>query len=238
MQRASLFAIMKPRRIYPVRVYCLIELLIAVGLLQALGCGLLPNPTLTMKDPNNPDPDLIALETANQAVQKGQFKKAIEGFEILRHSADPKIARKAFYGLVCAYLNLAEDPVEFRRVLMLWQEWSKLAPKGLEDEDPRLLGPLLQAKMLSESNSTRKAEPPRSNEDDLDQKRLRAKEQEIQRLNDQVKVLKKEIQTLLKDHTDYMAEMEREIQALQDKIKSLQAIDQKIEEKKKEVSSP
>jgi hypothetical protein len=49
--------------------------------------------------------------------------------------------------------------------------------------------------------------------------------------------MESEIQTLSKSHTVYVAEMEKEIQALKDKIKSLEAIDQQMKEKKKEVST-
>ncbi len=49
--------------------------------------------------------------------------------------------------------------------------------------------------------------------------------------------MEKEIQAILKKHADYVGVMEKEIQALRDKIKSLEVIDQEIKEKKKEVSS-
>ena len=68
--------------------------------------------------------------------------------------------------------------------------------------------------------------------------RERAKEKEIQQLNDRLKVMENEIQTMLKKQADYVGVLEKQIQTLRDKIKSLEAIDQKIKEKKKEVSSP
>jgi hypothetical protein len=50
--------------------------------------------------------------------------------------------------------------------------------------------------------------------------------------------MENEIQNILEKQADYVGVMESEIQTLRDKIKSLEAIDQKIKEKKKEVSSP
>jgi len=67
---------------------------------------------------------------------------------------------------------------------------------------------------------------------------IKEKEMEIERLNNLVKHMENEIQTLSKTHTVYVGEMEKEIQALKDKIKSLEVIDQKMKEKKKEVSTP
>ena len=229
---------MKTRRIYKRYLAFLARLGILTCLLQAVSFSPAIKSPVTADEKKPLDPEFIALRIANQAIQNGDFKKALEGYEILQHSSDDKIARKARYGLACAKLSLAENPEDVREALMLWDAWSKHAPADLEEEDPRILGPLLKSRILPKPNKieTRPAVIP---DEKLGlEKLLRAKEKEIQQLNDRLKVMENEIQTMLKNQADYVGVLERQIQTLRDKIKSLEAIDQKIKEKKKEVSSP
>ena len=213
-------------------------LTILVWLFQGLGCGLVIEPPETAKKTSRPDPDLIALRIANQAIENGDYKKALEGYEVLQNSSDDKIARKARYGLACAKLSLVENPEDAKEALMFWDAWSKQAPAQLEDEDPRILRPLLKSRILPKPNKVQAGPIVISNEKLGLQKLLRAKEKEIQQLNDRLKVMENEIQIMLKNQADYVGVLERQIQTLRDKIKSLETIDQKIKEKKKEVSSP
>lgn len=229
---------MKTRRVYKRYLAFLARLGILTCLLQAVSFSPAIKSPVTADEKKPLDPEFIALRIANQAIQNGDFKKALEGYEILQHSSDDKIARKARYGLACAKLSLAENPEDVREALMLWDAWSKHAPADLEDEDPRILGPLLKSRILPKPNKieTRPAVIP---DEKLGlEKLLRAKEKEIQQLNDRLKVMENEIQTMLKNQADYVGVLERQIQTLRDKIKSLETIDQKIKEKKKEVSSP
>jgi len=229
---------MKTRRVYKRYLAFLARLVILTCLLQAVSFSPAINSPVTADEEKPLDPEFIALRIANQALQNGDYKKALEGYSLLTHSADDKIARKAHYGLACAKLSLAENPEDVREALMLWDAWSKHAPANLEDEDPRILGPLLKSRILPKPNKieTRPAVIP---DEKLGlEKLLRTKEKEIQQLNDRLKVMENEIQNILEKQADYVGVMESEIQTMRDKIKSLEAIDQKIKEKKKEVSSP
>jgi hypothetical protein len=228
----------KTKQIHEKMLNSLAWLTILIWLIQVLGCSLLTEPPKTMKKANRPDPDSIALTTANDAMQNGDFKKALEGYTILQHSSNDKIARKARYGLVCAKLSLAKDPEKVREALMLWDAWSKNAPPDMEHEDPRILGPLLKSRICPKPKNTPLRPAVVSGEKFRLEKRLQVKEKEIQQLNDRLKAMENEIQTMLKNQADYVGVLESQIQTLRDKIKSLEAIDQKIKEKKKEVSSP
>ncbi len=229
---------MKTRRVYKRYLAFLARLGILTCLLQAVSFSPAINSLVTADEEKPPDPEFIALSIANQALQNGDYKKALEGYNLLTHSSDDKIARKARYGLACAKLSLAENPEDVREALMLWDAWSKHAPADLEDEDPRILGPLLKSRILPKPNKIQTRPAVISDEKLGLEKLLRAKEKEIQQLNDRLKVMENEIQTMLKNQADYVGVLERQIQTLRDKIKSLEAIDQKIKEKKKEVSSP
>jgi hypothetical protein len=229
---------MKTRRVYKRYLGFLARLGILTCLLQAMSFNPAISSPVTADEEKPPDPELIALRIANHALQNGDYKKALEGYNLLTHSADDKIARKARYGLACVKLSLAENPEDIREALMLWDAWSKNAPADLEDEDPRILGPLLKSKIRPKPNKIRTRPVVISDEKLGLEKLLLAKEKEIQQLNDRLKVMENEIQIMLKNQADYVGVLERQIQTLRDKIKSLEAIDQKIEEKKKEVSSP
>ena len=229
---------MKTRQIHEIMLNSLAWLTILIWLFQVVGCGLVLEPPKTMKKTSRPDPDYIALRTANDAMQNGDFKKALEGYTILQHSSNDKITRKARYGLVCAKLSLAEDPENVREALMLWDAWSENAPADMEHEDPRILGPLLKSRFFPKPNNTQLRPAVVSDEKFRLEKLLQAKKKEIQQLNDRLKVMENEIQTMLKNQADYVGVLESQIQTLRDKIKSLETIDQKIKEKKKEVSSP
>lgn len=229
---------MKTRRVYKRYLAFLARLGILTCLLQAVSFSPAINSLVTADEEKPPDPEFIALRIANQAMQNGDFKKALEGYEILQHSSDDGIARKARYGLACAKLSLAENPEDVREALMLWDAWSKHAPADLEEEDPRILGPLLKSRVLPKPNKIETRPAVISDEKIGFEKLIRAKEKEIQQLNDRLKVMENEIQNILEKQADYVGVMESEIQTMRDKIKSLEAIDQKIKEKKKEVSSP
>ncbi len=229
---------MKTRRIYKRYLTFLARLGILTCLLQAVSFSPAIESPVTADEKKTLDPEFIALRIANQAIQNGDFKKALEGYEVLQHSSDGKIARKARYGLACAKLSLADNSEDISEALMLWDAWSQHAPTDLEDEDPRILGPLLKFKISPKPNKIRTMPVVIPVEKLGLEKLFQAKEKEIQQLNDRLKVMENEIQTMLKNQADYVGVLERQIQTLRDKIKSLEAIDQKIKEKKKEVSSP
>ena len=232
------FCIIKTNRFHKGSLSFLLRLMTLIWFLQILGCAMILEPPVTVKETSRIDPDLMALMVANQALQNGDFKKALEGYEILKHSTDDRIARKARYGIACTHLSLAESPKDVREAIMLWNAWSEQAPPYLEDEDPRILWLLLKQKILPKPKKIRATKEAESEEKRQLEKLLRAKEEEVQRLNKRLKAMENEIQTILKKQADYVGIMESEIQTLRDKINSFEAIDQKIKEKKKEVSSP
>jgi len=213
-------------------------LLIIIGLMPVFGCITGAEQSPSVNDAMIPDPDQVALEIANQALQDGDFRKALEGFEMLERAADEKIARRASYGRACAHLIMAETPSEIREALRLWQAWSDQVPSDSNNEDPRLLMPLIRSELRVKTKEKDIAETPVPRKTGKCEAIIKEKEMEIERLNNLVKHMENEIQTLSKTHTVYVGEMEKEIQALKDKIKSLEVIDQKMKEKKKEVSTP
>ncbi len=165
---------------------------------------------------------LKILEEGNKTFQKGSFNKAQEFYEILyRNSRDETIAREALYGLACTHFILAKNSDDFNKAIVFWNKWSNLAPSVWEDEDPRMLGPLLQNKVKKWITDAGTVEILKSEANKV-KLLLQSKEQEILTLKHQIKSLE---------------EKEQEILTLKHQIKSLEEIDQRIQKKKQEISS-
>ncbi len=74
----------------------------------------------------------------------GQYEKSASIFQRLSGTtADPVLARKAYFGLACAKLAVASTPEDLHEGLTLWNTWVQMTPEGLPAEDPRLITPLL-----------------------------------------------------------------------------------------------
>ena len=113
---------------------------------------------------------------------------------------------------------------------MLWDAWDQLMPPKMGPEDPRMLTPFLQRMILSQaSEEEEKKEKEKEKEKEKD-----VKSQEESACRSIIRSRDKKIQEL----TSKLETTEKEVQTLKHQIDSLEAIHQKIQEKKKEVSSP
>jgi len=183
--------------------------------------------------------DRKTLDLGIEAFQTGDYRRAGKIFEQMRGSNDPLIARKALYGLSCARLALAESPSEYAAARSLWQTWNRQAPLKYRAEDPRMLAPLLAR--LPSPAAVRKRPPEKKQEtrqsDLVPMKRYQDCQGKIRELKTRLGNMEAQKQ-LLQYYVDYTAELQKEIWNLKHKINSLEAIDKKILEKKKELSSP
>jgi hypothetical protein len=185
------------------------------------GCGtvLYGPPGAQKTEP--PDPDVLTLNRGDEAFRNEDYEKAIEIYSGLSQLAEnEKIRRKALYGLACTKLILAETASDLNESIILWDTWSQLLPQVTEDEDPRMLKPILQRKALPGMDEERVKKRTNTSKNKISLKALEEKDNKILQLESQLK------------------EMEKEIQKLKQQISSLEAIDQKIQEKKKEITSP
>ncbi len=183
--------------------------------------------------------DRHTLDLGIEAFQTGNYRRARKLFEQMSHSSDPRIARKALYGLSCTRLALAENPSEYTAALSQWRTWSRQVPLKYRSEDPRMLAPLLAR--LSPPAVVRKPPPEKKQStrqsDAVPMKRYQACQDKIRELKTRLGNMEAQKQ-LLRYYVDYTAELQQEIWNLKHKINSLEAIDKKILEKKKELSSP
>jgi hypothetical protein len=178
--------------------------------------------------------DFAALERADKAFQKKNYRKAMDYYQHLRYAGDKLVRRRALYGLAVTRLILAENADEYNDALILWNSWSRLAPTEMNDEDPRMVGPLLRsfASQMIARKKSEKASPPKEKLTVLGS--AQSGQKEIRHLKERLKVLEAENLTL-KRQKEMMG---KEIRTLKNQIVSFEAIDQKMQEKKKEISSP
>jgi hypothetical protein len=162
--------------------------------------------------------DQLSLERARNAFRNGEFEHAYQVLEPLTQlSRNDLVKRAALYELACIRLTLAQLPGEFREAMVLWDDWSGRMPPDFAAEDPRMLGPFLH-RMIPAEHESKNGET--IEETNPYQKLLEAKEAEIENLRLELK------------------QKEKKIRRLTHQVEGLEAIHRKIQEKKKEISSP
>lgn len=147
---------------------CSARFFLMFGALTLSGCALMSHgpETVPAQDPR------AAYVLAVDSYLAGQYEKATYIFQRLSgNTADPVVARKAYYGLACARLATARTPEELHAGLNIWNTWVQMTPEGLPSEDPRLMTPLLPR--LAPSGSTES--PALLSEEEIDRELSRTK---------------------------------------------------------------
>jgi hypothetical protein len=188
--------------------------------------------------------DMDFLEKGFMAYQNNKTAEARVIFhELYKKSGSSMIRRQALYGLSICRLLQASTSEEFHDALLLWQEWRQQRVVPPECEDPVHLEPFLMFEFPNETeakgynlergvNSTKTTLP-----EYLEmQKQNRYLEMNMKMLEKKYNVLKVQNEAL----THRLTKKDTIIQTLNEKIKALGDIDQKIHEKKHktEISSP
>lgn len=200
---------------------CVVLTVIAIGLTGA--CASLDGWDAVTREKKSYDADFLTLKRAERALKAGNYEKALEIYRMLSQLARrEKIRRQALYGLACTRLITADTPKEMETSITLWEAWSQLLPETLTREDPRLLTTVLEQKrkLIIESARNKSTQKTMTDNAGRDDALSREKDQEINKLKSRVNSL------------------EQEIQILEHQLESLEAIDQKMQEKKKEFTSP
>lgn len=202
------------------------------------------------------------------AFWREDYAEARNIFESLSLSAkDEELSRKVLYALACTRMILAKNPEEFREAMELWELWSQSAFPPRQEEDPRMMAPLLQYIAPPHVLDGPFDETTVPCSDEVCRKFFQIKEQEIQHLKKRVKSLdsarrkalekleKKEKSRPVDDNKEYQMKeyqnkenqlkesqkllraKETEIRKLKKQIEALEAIHRNIQEKKKKVTS-
>jgi len=188
--------------------------------------------------------DMNFLEQGFLAYENDKPDEAVEIFHKLYENSDSSmIRRQALYGLSICRLLEASTPEEFYDARLLWQEWRRQRVVPPECEDPVYLEPFLMFKFPNENEKEGLTRERGLNSERMTlleyqeaQKQDRYLEMNFKMLEKKYNVLKVENEAL----TRSLNKKDAIIQTLNEKIKALGDIDQKIQEKKNktEISSP
>jgi len=211
----------------------------AALIILASGCTVPTRPRDEGRTAAGAAADQQILDQGIEAFQTGDYRRAGKIFKRMSSSKDPQVARKALYGLSCTRLTLANGSPEYAAALTQWQAWSRQAPLKYQAEDPRMLAPLLArlSPPAAVKNQPAEKSPAGRQSSAIPLKRYQACQEKIRELETRIGNMKTQ-KKLLRYYVDYTTQLEKEIWNLKHKINSLEAIDKKILEKKKELSSP
>ena len=222
-----------------------IRLIFWLGLVLAVtiypGCALSGQSSENLNFKGLSDKDMRLLERGFSAYENDKLSKAAEIFLKLNENSDNDVIRRqALYGLFMCRLRMADTPEEFKKARLLWQEWRRSRPVIPRCEDPAYLEPFIMPKFSDDKGKEtdhalypEKMAPP---EYQNAENRNRYLETNIKILEKKYNVLKVENDALTRD----LNKKDAIIRTLHEKIKALEDIDQKIQEKKNktEISSP
>ncbi len=212
-------------------------LLISCGLFFIAGCGYTSSISSKTAFPwaKLYSKDLEAIEKGNQALKTGDIENARNIFQNLRQQAkDPVILQRSLCGLAIADLALANNAAEFEAAFELWNQWIKQIPPGRESCDPRLFDPLLQSQLAEKKEFLSKLQILQSRMQEQNQKDIKAKDIKIETLDGKIKTKNQEIRKL----EQKLDNLRTRIQTLEHQINAMKTIDQKIQKKKKEITTP
>jgi hypothetical protein len=203
-----------------------------VGALVAMtGCGSLPKaePAGVQSQARGPDTEAPSWAEGKSALQRGDYRESARIFESLSKSAaTAESRRRSLYALACTRLLMAQTPGEFSSAWNLWELWSQTAPAEM-DEDPRLLAPLLLRLASPFQAGTASVQPAAPAPGSPGKSGSMGP----------IKVIKdKECEKQLRESDKEIQRMQKQIKTLRHQIEALETIHRKIQEKKKEVSSP
>lgn len=203
--------------------------------LITIGCSVSKTIELEKITPNSPsEAELKKLESGYGAFLQKDYEKASYIFDSLfKYGKNGEIRRRSLYGLTCARLMIAKNRDEFNEAVNLWNAWVQSAPGEHAKEDPRLLEPFLKSRAFV-SMDEKWIEKEGKSEEKIDYLEIfRKKEEKI----DNLEVIRKK-EKIIQYLTKIIETMKKEIKTLKHQITAMEAIDQKIEKKKKEISSP
>lgn len=175
-------------------------------------------------------------ENALAAYDQGDYAKALTLFQAIGETnAGEAILRKSRLGEICCRLMLATTPAAFDAAMEMWRASVESSPDQATSWDLILLNPLISRSALKTAAPIHVPQPsPRAPKSPAETPEIASKPD--QQRQDEIADLKKEAQRA--------AQLQRQIdqvvaenQALKEKIKALEAIDQQIQKKKTEIGA-
>lgn len=166
---------------------CLVLLLIYAAISSCTWLQKLPH---AGKSTPSSEIELKYWRNGMHAFQRADYAEALKSFETIRHiGEDENLRRRALYAVACTSLILAENESEFDKAMELWRGWSDSIKKDTDQEDPRMLTPILKNVKFAQLQLAAKVLTDRAERDKRFQERLIAKDKEIEKLKSQLEEL-------------------------------------------------
>jgi hypothetical protein len=182
--------------------------------------------------------DLALWEDGMRAYDRWDYAMARGAFEALSKSAATEDMRlTALYALAATRLNMAQNPADYKAGMDILELWSQVSPKGMYDEDPRMLIPLLQRTIPLELSP----QPTQTGQSANGPKGLKGGEFRKNASKDVVKIIKardKESESILRDREKEIKSLKHQVWMLRQQMEALETIHREIQEKKEQVSNP
>ncbi|MDJ0781786.1 MAG: hypothetical protein QNJ22_07425 [Desulfosarcinaceae bacterium] len=205
-------------------------MLVAVALLTG-GCASTNRIIDDLRHTIRFETDHETLDNGFAALQQRHYAQAEAIFADLKDTTGSKtVQRKARYGYAFTRLMRARTPGQQAAAIALWDAWRETYSPDPEWEDPRVLEPLFLCRAKGGQRTICKGTVPEGD--------YKASLQKSRRLQLEVDALSRRLQALEISKTELLDAKNQEIRNLKEKIRALEAIDQKIQKKKKEISAP
>jgi hypothetical protein len=171
------------------------------------------------------------LDKGFAALEKHYYTQAEAIFASLKDTSGSQVVRrKARYGYAVVRLIQARDAGQRAAAIALWDAWRQTYIAAPEWEDPRVLEALFLCRQKGNTRTICRGTVPEGE--------YRVSQQKNRGLQIKVDKLKQRMAALETSKAELLEAKNQEIRNLREKIRALEAIDQKIQEKKKEVSAP
>jgi hypothetical protein len=199
-------------------------------------CGSVPKVETTLKateGKSDAQPGMQALDEGMLAFREQEYGKAAQVFESLIEKAETEHLRNtALYALACTRLFLARTADEWEGAVSLWNQWSHQRSDVAGCQDPRMLSPLIEGSGNPDTSGRNFLKS--LNPDEEVVYRNRSSSKDLATCKGHLQARDKELERV----KSRLALKEREVRHLKSQIDSLEAIHLKIQEKKKEISTP
>lgn len=178
------------------------------------GCAPLKNNRIKTMDGDQVVNDRKSLEKGYEAFHQGNYYQAVNIFKPLQHTENEELSQKARFALVCTQLIIADTPENEKAAIKRLGTWVDSGSTIIDHNDLKILQGLLE-RMVAVPKEENQAQTELDARCEYEcQKELKIRDDQIDQLNQRIKTLK------------------GKIIVLKNKIKSIEEIDQKIQEKK------
>ncbi len=182
--------------------------------------------------------DAAALQKAIAVYEAGEFADALVRFEALAAAGtDNTVGRQARLGEICSRLMLAETQAEYIAAVDMWREFNRRVPNPESAWELSLLDPLIVRMTPKVTTQVVEIKPAPTQDKTGTPADPPASSQQVQKLRNELSAMKQKA-AKLPELQQRLNESEAENRILKEKIKALEAIDQNIQKKKTEISTP